>query len=123
MRKRNHCARKTPFFKKGPPRTLGKSSWRAPSARTTQSLTKGLGPTSHVAEALASMRRCEPPCSLPRRLGATVGGYSQHRRGQQSTPRMRGMTEPPCVGATRRLTAKTGTAIGVSSSELTACAR
>jgi hypothetical protein len=45
MRKQNHCARKTPLFKKGPPRTLGKSSWRTPSARTARSLTKGLGPT------------------------------------------------------------------------------
>jgi hypothetical protein len=82
MQKQNYCAQKTPFFKKRPPRTLGKSSWRTPSARTTQSLTKGLGPTIHVAEVLASMRRRgEPPRSLPRRLGATAGGYSQHRRG------------------------------------------
>jgi hypothetical protein len=124
LRKRNHCARKTPFFKKEPPRALGKSSWRTPSARTTQSLTEGLGTTSHVAEALASMRRRgKTPRSLPRRLGATAGGYSQHRRGQQSTPRMRGTTEPPCVGATRRLTVKTGTAVGVANSELTTCAR
>jgi hypothetical protein len=116
--------RRPPFSRKGSPRTLEKSAWRTPSARTTQSLTEGPEPTSHVAEALASMRRRgKPPRSLPCRLGATAGGYSQHRRGQQSTPRMRGTTEPPCVGATRRSTAKTGTTIGVASSKLTACAR
>jgi hypothetical protein len=36
---------------------------------------------------------------------------------------MRGMTEPPCVGATRWLTVKIGTAVGVASSELAARAR
>jgi hypothetical protein len=36
---------------------------------------------------------------------------------------MRGMTELPCMGTTRRLTAKTGTVVGVASSELIACAR
>jgi hypothetical protein len=46
-----------PLFKKGPPHTLGKSPWRTPSARTARSLTKRLGPTSHVAEAPTSMRR------------------------------------------------------------------
>jgi hypothetical protein len=125
MRKRNHCAWKTPLFsRKGSPRTLEKSAWRTPSAQTTQSLTKGPGPTSHVTKALASMRRKgKPPRSLPRRLGATAGGYSQHRRGQQNNPRMRGATKPPCVGATRRSTAKTDTTVGVASSELATCAR
>jgi hypothetical protein len=35
---------------------------------------------------------------------------------------MWGMTEPPYVWATRRLAAKTSTAVGVASSELTTCA-
>jgi hypothetical protein len=112
-----------PFSRKGSPRTLEKSARRTPSARTTQSLTKGPGPTSHVTKVLASVRRKgKPPRSLPRRLGATAGGYSRHRRGQQNTPRMRGTTEPPCVGATRRSTAKTDTTVGVASSELATCA-
>jgi hypothetical protein len=112
------------FSRKGSPRTLEKSAWRTPSARTTQSLTKGLGPMSHVTKALASVRKKgKPPRSLPRRLGATPGGYSQHRRGQQNTPRMRGATEPPCLGATRQSTAKTDTTVGVASIELATCAR
>jgi hypothetical protein len=70
------------FSRKGSPHTLEKSAWHTPSARTTQSLTKGPGPTSHVAKALASVRRKgKLPHSLPRRLGATAGGYSQHRQG------------------------------------------
>jgi hypothetical protein len=76
MRKQNHCARKTPPSRDGPPRTLEKSAWRAPSARTTQSLTEGYGPASRVAGALVSMRRGnKPPRALPRRLGATTGRY------------------------------------------------
>jgi hypothetical protein len=79
---------------------------------------------SHVTEALASVRRKgKPPRSLPRRLGVAAGGYSQHRRGQQNTPRMWGATEPPCMGATRRSTVKTGTTVGVASSELATCTR
>ena len=113
-----------PFSRKGSLRTLEKSARRTPSARTTQSLTKGPGPTSHVTKALASVRRKgKLPRSLPRRLGGTVGGYSQHRRGQQNTPRIWGVTEPPCVGATRWSTAKTDTTVGVASSELAKCAR
>jgi hypothetical protein len=77
IRKQNHCVGRPPLFlKEGPPRALGKSPWRTPSARTARSLTKGLGPMSHATGAPAPKRRKgEPPHPLPRRLEATTGGH------------------------------------------------
>jgi hypothetical protein len=66
-----------PSFKRWLPTHPGKSAWRIPSARTTESLTEGPGPASHMAEALVSMRRrSKLPRTLPRHLRATVGRYS-----------------------------------------------
>jgi hypothetical protein len=52
----------TPFTKKDSPRAPRKSARRIPSARTTQSLTWGPGPTSHVAGTrISAYGKGEPP--------------------------------------------------------------
>jgi hypothetical protein len=90
MRKQNHYTRKTPPSRDGSPHTLEKSAWRIPSTRTTQSLTEGPRPTSHVAEALVSMhRRSKPPRTLPRRLEAAAEDIL-NIGGANRAPRARG---------------------------------
>jgi hypothetical protein len=92
--KRNFYPRKESLFKEDSlARAPENPVRRAPSAKATQSLTWGPGPTSHAADVLVSKcRKGEPPREEPQRvimyrLEAAAKGYLPRRR-QQGAPRV-----------------------------------
>jgi hypothetical protein len=81
------ASRGEPFFKETrvlsqgnpsvrPSIATGDLARRAPRTKTTQSMTRGPGPTSHAAGVpVFEYKKSEPPRTIVRRLGAATKGY------------------------------------------------